>query len=199
MIYVVEFSFSENSDEPLLERDRRVSKLVTLIHRAARGREFAIGFPDYQSGTRPTLGQRLELFSFTGSNVLIEILRDSRLASFIIDWCKISPVRSITPSEVDKWTIFKKSQIANKRSLSHYRRAERRLREGKRTLDRPLVQNGTAQERAQMIPRLFHYSLSVDRETPFRIDQVPSTGAGKPTFDSFGLALSGSCGIPVLT
>ena len=61
MIHVVEVRFRVGGEESL---DPRMSNLITLVHRAAQGRKFAVGLPGYRNDAQPALGKCLQIFSF---------------------------------------------------------------------------------------------------------------------------------------
>jgi len=195
MIHVVEVRFRVGGDESL---DHRMSNLITLVHRAAQGRKFAVGLPGYRNDAQPVLGKCLQIFSFEGSETIEVVLSDRRLSTYIMDWCEIGSVREVQNDEITDWVVFRKSQIAKKGSPSHQRRAERRKQDGKRTQQYSGSESSRAQTSRKRLPCFLHYSQRNDMEVPLYIERASGLRDAKQVFDSFGLALIGSCGVPTL-
>ena len=193
MIYVIEIRFPVTSGEVPSSPEKQMSNLLTLVHRAAKGRKFAIGLPEYKDGEHRALGQFLQIFSFESAEMIKAIMSDHRLSMFIMDWCETSPVRAVSDADITSWVAYRKSQLAKKRSASHQRRAARRKVEGKRTEDRPFVESIRSQRSMEHLPRFSHYSQGRDMEVPLFIEASKSVCGANPKFDSFGLALFGSC------
>jgi CRISPR-associated endoribonuclease Cas6/Csy4 subtype I-F len=175
--------------------DKRIGNLITLIHRAAKGKTFALGFPEYRQGEHRKLGSALRLYSFEGLDALKSILIDKRLSLFLLDHCATQPIQQLSEFQIKGWVRYCKSTITKKIGASHKRRAENRLQAGKRRT--PFIEKN-AREAVNNLPYFFHYSLSSAMELPIFIKKESSDGVGEFKFDSFGLSLAGGKGVPIL-
>jgi CRISPR-associated endoribonuclease Cas6/Csy4 subtype I-F len=196
MIFWMEIVLPNSSGPDCLPVERRMSNLLTLIHRAANGKKFAVGFPEYKEGKTRSLGTRLHLFSFESRSDLEKVLRDTRLSTFLQDLCDVNPIRELQKENIKSWVVYRKSQLAKKISQSHRRRLERRanLAMGAK-LEHDAIEN-RALVLVQNLPRFYHYSKSSDKEMPLFIVKELGCSDARPEFDSFGLALAGSSGVP---
>lgn len=174
-----------------------LSTLVTRIHRAARGRRFALSFPELMDGDNeaiPTLGNVLQVF-FSCREDAQHLLDADQVRRIVQDMFVATPIRPVVPNMIVGWERFMRDRRNDKLAPSARRRAERRLASG--------VTKSSVRDKSSIhidtdakcnLPFFDHLSINTanpgEEARHMRI-YVRRASSSKPAsfdFDSFGLS-----------
>jgi CRISPR-associated endoribonuclease Cas6/Csy4 subtype I-F len=170
--------------------------LLTRIHRAAHGAEYAVSFPRMRIGREKSLGDTVVLFANT-TETLTYITSDRQVARVLRDSCECLPIRTVDEKDVHGWARFFRDRSVGRNSPSAIRRAQRRLEGGVRHQPlEPIVRKPVS------LPAYRHSSLSMakkgleNHEIPIFVGREDAQGPGSGGFDTFGLSRGGA--VPLL-
>lgn len=191
--------------------DYSVGKLLSLIHTAAHGKRFAIGFPDYRMGSSkkaPSLGSVVHVFSPECADAIDLSRMDKPLTDdeetlhiFLLSWAKLGPVVDFDEKQVKEWALFKISN-PHKKWGGAYRERMARRREAQ-TIRKPSgvdKQTTSANSTLRNLPVFSHISESTRQPMKVFVEKRVGNAGGNPSFNSFGLGkVSEGCGgVPVI-
>jgi CRISPR-associated endoribonuclease Cas6/Csy4 subtype I-F len=177
------------------------SQLFTNIHRSAHGSKFAISLPglvERSDDGEATIGMTVQIFC-SNKQDLQKILDSTSVRRLLRDTCTVTPVRPVLPTMIQGWESYVRDRSGDKTSPSALRRAQRRLEEGKCTVNRASV-GSLPDRRPAHLPYFVHTSLTTAQEgqdtRPDRyfVKRVSATKPARFSFDSFGLSRSGERG-----
>lgn len=189
--------------------DYSVGKLMSLLHKSAHGKRFAVGFPEYKIGSlkeAPSLGSVVHVFSPECAEAMDLFRMDNpqtedekALHIFLLSWAKLGPVENFDEKEVQEWVLFKISNPHKKLGDAYRERMERR-REAQTARKPPGVekQAATVNSTRRKLPVFFHVSESTHQPMKVFVEKRVGNAGGNPSFNSFGLGRVSECcgGVP---
>lgn len=126
-MYVTKFKLANRLEDENMDPSFVFGGLLSRIHKTGKRISFRIGFPNYQKGSKASLGEDLNLFTNTEKEA-IEILSSPSVSAFIIGHLVYTPPVSIEHKTNYTEIVFRRIRSRQEKlSPSRFKRRTKRF------------------------------------------------------------------------